>query len=187
MSRPEGDPGPMCPGRAEPHGYAVMDWYPWVVVAHVVGAFLFVFAHGVSAFVAFRLRGERRPDHVATLIGLSSASINVMYLGLLLLLAAGIVAGFMGDWWGSAWIWASIGVLVAVIAAMYLVATRYYIAVRHAVGISAPQDGKASPPPTPLSAEDLDALLTSRRPELLSLIGGLGLTAIVWLMLVKPG
>jgi len=33
-----------------------MEWYPWVVLAHVIGAFGFVFAHGVSAFVAFRLR-----------------------------------------------------------------------------------------------------------------------------------
>ena len=31
------------------------DWYPWVVTAHVIGAFGFVMAHGVSAIVAFRL------------------------------------------------------------------------------------------------------------------------------------
>lgn len=163
-----------------------MDWYPWIVVAHVIGAFLFVFAHGVSAFVAFRLRAERRTDHIATLIGLSSASINVMYVGLLVLLLAGVAAGFVGDWWGSAWIWASIGILVAVMTAMYLVATRYYIAVRHAVGISAPQDGKDAVAPTPMTADDLDVLLTSRRPEMLAAIGGIGLVAIVWLMLVKP-
>ena len=177
----------MSPGRTASDRCAMMDWYPWVVVAHIVGAFLFVFAHGVSAFVAFRLRAERRADHIATLIGLSSASINVMYLGLLMLLAAGIAAGFLGDWWGSAWIWASIGVLVAVMTAMYLVATRYYVSVRHAVGISAPQDGKDAPPPTPMTPDDLDVLLTSRRPEMLALIGGVGLAAIVWLMVVKPG
>jgi hypothetical protein len=177
----------MHPGRSANDRSCVMDWYPWVVLGHVIGAFLFVFAHGVSAFVAFRLRNERRPDHVATLIGLSSSSMSVMYLGLLVLLAAGIAAGFMGDWWGSVWIWASIGVLLAVMTAMYLVGTRYYIGVRHAVGISAPQDGKAAPPPVPMAPEELDALLTSRRPEMLAVIGGVSLTAIVWLMLVKPG
>ena len=46
---------------------------------------------------------------------------------------------------------------------------------------------QASPPPTPMTPEELDVLLTSRRPEILALIGGIGLTAIVWLMLVKPG
>jgi MFS family permease len=163
-----------------------IDWYPWVVVAHVIAAFAFTLAHGVSAFVSFRLRAERRPEHVATLIGLSSMSLSVMYPALLALLVAGIVGGFMGDWWGHAWIWLSIGLLLAIATAMYLVGTRHYIAVRHAVGISAPQDGKDAPAPTPASPEELDALLTSRRPEWLALIGGAGLAAIIWLMEVKP-
>ena len=36
-----------------------MDWQPWLVFAHVLGAFTFVLAHGVSIFVALRLRSER--------------------------------------------------------------------------------------------------------------------------------
>lgn len=161
-----------------------IEWYPWIVVTHVVAAFAFILAHGVSAFVAFRLRRERRPDHVATLIGLSSMSLSVMYPALLVLLVAGIIGGFAGDWWGQAWLWLSVGLLLAIATAMYLVGTRYYIEVRHAVGIAAPQDGgrafvEASP-------AELDALLTSRRPELLAAIGGVGLTAIIWLMEVKP-
>lgn len=164
----------------------MIEWYPWLVIAHVLGAFAFVGAHGVSAFVAFRLRRERRPDHIATLIGLSSTSLSVMYPAMLLLLVAGIVAGFAGGWWGRAWIWLSIGLLLAIGTAMYLVGTRYYISVRHAVGISVPQDGKNARLPAPATPADLDALLTSRRPELLALIGGAGLAAIVWLMEVKP-
>ena len=164
----------------------MVDWYPWVVVAHVVAAFTFALAHGVSAFVAFRLRQERRPDHVATLIGLSSASLSVMYPALGVLLIAGVAAGFMGDWWGSAWIWISIGVLLAVATAMFLLGTRYYIAVRHAVGLTAPQDGRNAQPPPIAPAEELDALLTSSRPQLLALIGGMGLALLIWLMEVKP-
>jgi hypothetical protein len=75
-----------------------MDWYPWVVLAHVLGAFGFVFAHGVSAFVAFRLRAARSPEQVTTLMGLSSSSLTLAYASLLVLLVAGIAAGFMGDW-----------------------------------------------------------------------------------------
>jgi hypothetical protein len=157
-----------------------------MVVAHVIGAFAFVGAHGVSAFVAFRLRSERRPDHVVTLVGLSSSSLSVMYPALLILLVAGVVAGFMGDWWGSAWIWISIGLLLAIATAMYLIGTRHYIAVRHAVGVTVPQDGNDAPAPTVATPGELDALLTSRRPELLALIGGAGLAAIIWLMEVKP-
>jgi hypothetical protein len=164
----------------------MIDWYPWIVVTHVVGAFAFIGSHGVSAFVAFRLRRERRPDHVATLIGLSSSSLSAMYPALLVLLVAGVAGGFVGDWWGRAWIWLSIGLLLAIATAMYLVGTRYYIAVRHAVGISAPQDPKREDALVVATPDELDALLTSRRPELLALIGGGGLAAIIWLMEVKP-
>lgn len=163
-----------------------MDWYPWVVVAHVVAAFAFILAHGVSAFVAFRLRHERRPDHVATLVGLSSSSLTVMYPSLLVLLIAGIVAGFMGGWWGHWWIWVSIGLLLLIATLMYIVGTTYYIAVRHAVGLTAPQDSKTGPPPTLATPDELEALLNSRRPELLALIGVGGLAAIIWLMEVRP-
>lgn len=164
-----------------------MDWYPWVVLAHVLGAFGFIFAHGVSAFAAFRMRADPRPENVAALIALSSTSFAVMYPSLLLLLVTGIVGGFMGDWWGRAWIWISIGLFVAVAVAMYLVGTRFYIEVRHAVGIAAPQDGKDAPAPVPMSEAELARLLDSRRPELLALIGGVGLAVIVFLMEVKPG
>ncbi len=163
-----------------------MDWYPWVIYAHVAGAFGFILSHGVSAFVAFRLRADRRPENVTALMNLSSASFAVMYPSLLLLVA-GIVGGFMGDGWGRAWIWIAIGLLVAIAVAMYSLGTTFYTEVRRAVGISPPQGGKDAAPPVPVSAEELARLLESRRPELLALIGGLGLAAIVFLMVVKPG
>jgi hypothetical protein len=62
------------------------------------------------------------------------------YVSLLVILVSGVAAGFMGDWWGRPWIWISIGLLLAIATAMYLVGTKYYIQVRHAVGQSAPQD-----------------------------------------------
>lgn len=39
------------------------------------------------------------------------------------------------------------------------------------------------PPATP---DDLDGLATSHRPEILAAVGGIGLLAIIWLMVVKP-
>lgn len=164
----------------------MIDWYPWIVLAHVIGAFGFVLAHGVSAFVAFRIRADRRPEQVASMMDLSSASFAVLYPSLLLLLVAGIAAGFIRGWWGHLWIWVAIGLFMAIATAMYLFGTRYYIAVRHAVGKPAPQDPKDAPPPVPVSAEQLAELLDSRRPYLLAGIGGGGLTLIIWLMVVKP-
>lgn len=163
-----------------------MDWYPWIVVAHVIGAFAFVLAHGVSAFVAFRLRRERRADHVAALLELSGMGLMVMYPALLLLLLAGVVAGFVGDWWGELWIWVSIGILVAVATAMFVLGTRHYHAVRQAVAANGSQEGSRGAASGPAAPEELDGLLRSSRPIELAIIGGGGLGLIVWLMEMKP-
>jgi hypothetical protein len=163
-----------------------MDWYPWVVLLHVVGAFGFVFAHGASAFAAFRIRGERDPARVAALLDLSATSLGLMYVSLVLLLIGGITAGFMGDFWGSLWLWIAIGVLVLVIGAMYPMGSLHYANVRRAVGQKAYGDAKDAPPPEPLSGPELEALLSSNRPFALAAVGGIGLLVIIWLMVMKP-
>lgn len=158
----------------------MIEWYPWIVLIHVVGAFGFVFAHGASAFAAFRMRSDRRPETVSAMLSLSSLSLMVMYPSLLLLLVGGIWAAFAAGLWGELWIWLSIGVLFAVGIAMYLVGTRFYMRVRQSVGV-----GPAGS--SPLEADELALLLEQRQPQLLAAIGGIGLVVILWLMVVKPG
>jgi hypothetical protein len=159
--------------------------YAFVVLLHVLGAFAFVAAHGVSMVVAFRLRGERDRARQSSLLELSGTSVGLMYIGLALLLVAGIVAGFMGDYWGRAWIWAALATLIVVIAVMYIVATPFYGRMRAAAGVPGAEliAARLEPPPTPA---DLDALATSNRPLLLAAVGGIGLVVIVWLMVAKP-
>jgi len=163
-----------------------MDWYPWIVLLHVLGAFGFVLAHGASAFAAIQIRSERDPARVAALLDMSSMSFGLMYLSLLLLLVGGIAAGFVGGWWGELWIWLAIGVLVVVIGAMYPLGSMHYANVRRAVGIKAYNDPKDAPPPEPLSGPELEALLSSNRPFALAAVGGIGLVVIIWLMVLKP-
>jgi len=163
-----------------------MDWYPWIVLLHVLGAFGFVFAHGASGFAAFRIRSERDPARVAALLDMSGTSLGLMYVSLLILLIGGITAGFMGGYWGSLWIWVAIGVLVLVIGAMYPMGSQHYAKVRRAVGIKAYGDPKDAVPPEPLSGPELEAILSSSRPFALAAIGGIGLGVIIWLMVVKP-
>ncbi len=158
--------------------------YAYIVLLHVVGAFLFALAHGVSIAVALRLRGRRPREEVSALLTLSQMSIGAVYVGLLLLLVGGVWAGFAGDHWGRAWIWAAIAILVVVMAAMYAMATPFYGRIRAATGAEAQPaaaDGAA-----PVGAAELDALASSSRPLLLAGIGGVGLLAILWLMVVKP-
>lgn len=158
-----------------------MDWYPWVVLAHVLAAFGFALSHGVSAYAAFAIRREREPQRVGALLDLSGIAIGGMYASLGILLLAGIAAAIMGDWFGSGWPWAAIALLVLIAVAMYAMGTRYYAEVRTAVG-----KGRGDPPPPPASADELAALLDNRRPEVLALVGLVGFGLIVWLMELKP-
>lgn len=163
-----------------------MDWYPWIVATHVVAAFGFVMAHGVSTFASFAIRRESNPVRVAALLDVSSGSLAAVYLFMLTLLAAGVAAGFVGSHWGRGWIWVSLGLLIAAIVAMYPLGSAHYAKVRRAVGQRANGDAKDAPPPEPMPAEELARLLASPRPFLLGGLGGATLVAIVLLMLLKP-
>lgn len=159
--------------------------YGWIVFLHVLGGFTFVLGHGASMLVAFRLRGQRDVGVIRELLALSQGGLIVMYVGLLVLLAAGITAGFMGGHWGRMWIWAALVILVGVMVLMYVLATPYYGRMRAAAGSPGyeKQAAKLEPPASP---DQLPGLADSNRPYLLAVIGGVGLVAILYLMLFKP-
>lgn len=150
----------------------------WVFV-HLVGVFGFLMAHGVSAYVTFRLRREREPARVSHLLELSAASIGLMWPAIGLLLLGGIVAGFTGGFWGQAWIWASIAVLVATSVGMYAVATRWIVRLRTIT--AAMVEGTEA-----VSQEQFEGILRSRRPDAIASVGFAGLVLILYLMLFKP-
>src|SRR5712691_6433204 len=110
----------------------VQSIYAWLVFVHVLAAFGFVLAHGVTGLAAFRIRAEPEPARVAALLDLSSWSLGLTYVSLLVLVLAGVAAGVAGGWFGQVWIWAAIGVLVAVAVAMLAYAAPYYAGVRRA-------------------------------------------------------
>src|SRR5918996_572084 len=126
-----------------------------------------------------RLRQERDPKRIMALLDVSSSSISGLYVGLVLLLAGGVVAGFVGDWWGQGWIWVALGTLVAVMVFMYALATPYYKRLRLIVGAMA--DGSEA-----VSDERLAELLAGPRAVLLAVVGLLGLLFILYLMFFKP-
>ena len=162
------------------------DLYPWIVTAHILGAFVFAMAHGVNLFVAFRVRGDRDPERIRAYLELSGASISMTYAGLGVLLLGGIAAAWIGGWFGFGWTWLSLGLLVGLSLLMFQRGSVYYNEVRHAVGLRSFQDKPDAPPPMPLPPDALARLLGTRRPEELAVTGGLGLAVIVWLMVAKP-
>ena len=162
-----------------------MNWQPWLVFAHILGAFTFVLAHGVSMFVAFRVRRERDPAVVAALLDLSKLAVTIAALAIIFLLVTGIAAGFVGNYWGQRWIWASLAILILLWAYMSFRGTMYHDAVRRAVGSIGIYDHKATEPP-PADPAAAAALLASSRAVELAIVGGIGLIAILFLMVFKP-
>lgn len=163
--------------------------YSWIVYVHVSAAFGFVLAHGVAVFAAFRIRAECDRARIAAMLDLATASHGLMYASLVTLVVAGLTAGVMGGWFGRLWIGASIGVLLIVMAAMMLIATRHYLILRQLVGasISSREADRRVPLPKSDSVDaELAARLRSRHPEMLAAIGGGGLLIVIWLMLAKP-
>lgn len=158
--------------------------YAYIVLLHVIGAFIFALAHGVSFAVALRLRAVTSREQAAALLDLSQMAVGGLYGGLVLLLIGGVWAGFAGNHWDRGWIWAALGVLIVVTVAMYAIATPFYGQMRVAAGASSNAAMEARY--GDLGADDLAAMAASPRPIWLALVGGVGLLVIVWLMVVKP-
>jgi hypothetical protein len=162
--------------------------YQWLVFAHILAVFGFLLAHGSATAVAFRLRSEREVERIRALLDLSRGASAVGNASLLALLAFGVAAGFVGDWWGRYWIWTALGLLIVISIAMTLVGSGPLIRIRQLVGATGPS--RAKPAVQPRAGADIDeklaALQATVHPVLLTVIGGGGLAVILWLMLFKP-
>jgi hypothetical protein len=150
--------------------------HQWIVYGHILGALLFMLAHGTSAAVVFRLRRERDPNAVRILLGLSRMVTPLGYLALLLLVGAGLWAGFDVPGLARGWFWLSIVLLVAIMGAMYGFITPVFGRVRGILG-----DGSQ-----PVDAAALEAALAEPRPMIGAGVGLLGILLILWLMVLKP-
>jgi hypothetical protein len=155
--------------------------YQWFVFAHLLGLVIFAICHGASVFMAFRLRGERDPIVVESVLKVGQLSVGPMYIGLLLLAIGGLGAAWNQDLWGNTWIIASIGVFIVVLVVMWSVASPYYMGLRKALEERGPDGGPAIDPSA------LARMLDTRRPDILTGVGTIGLVLLVWLMVIKPG
>lgn len=145
----------------------------WLFV-HLAGLLVFVGGHGTSAAVGLRLRRERDRARMAALLDASAAARVSTYAGMALLAAGGLADAFLGHWWSAAWVWASIGVFVAMAGLLVALAIPHYRRVRLAVEAAADND------------EEIERLAASPVPLLILGVGLLGLAIILWLMIFKP-
>ncbi|HEV2236645.1 MAG TPA: hypothetical protein VGR57_08300 [Ktedonobacterales bacterium] len=156
--------------------------YQWLVLFHLVGVFSFLLAHGVSAFVIFRVPAEKDVTALRTLLNLSMRAQIVATISLVVLLIFGVWAAFVGSQWSHGWPWAALGVLVVVWGAMSGEAGRTMRGLRAAVGFAGPN----KPMGQPGTPEQIAAAQVRVRPAISATIGGVGLLALLWLMVLKP-
>ncbi len=164
----------------------ISGFHTTIVFVHIVGVFIFLLAHGVSAAVMLRLRAERSPAAVRTLLDLSRRSMGIMLLGFLLWFFGGVLAGFSGNYWttGRYWIWVSLLIAVVIVGLMTPFGSIYLNRVRAAVGID-PKSGDVNPD-APVDAAALDAAIASGRPMLVATLGVGAIVVLAWLMIYKP-
>jgi Predicted integral membrane protein (DUF2269) len=160
--------------------------YQWIVLLHIVGAFVFVLSHGASIWMVNVIGREKDARRIAAVADLSSASLVAAYIGLLLLLVGGIWAGIAGDWFRFGWIWAALVVFVAITIAMYVIATPFFKRLRIALGQRVAGMAKDAPLPTPAPDAEIIAIASNAPANALNAIGFVGLLVILWLMVLKP-
>lgn len=158
----------------------------WFVFVHIVGVFVFLIGHGITAGVTWRLRSERDPIAIRTLLDFSRRSMTFMGLGFLMWFLAGIAAGFSGNFWttGTYWIWASLGIALLTIILMTPWGRFYFNRVREAVGQD-PKTGAVKADFAP-DAATLDAAIVSGRPLMLVALGLGTVVVLSYLMIFKP-
>jgi hypothetical protein len=94
---------------------AMNNLYSWSVWLHILGAFLFFFAHGVSMATAFLLPKEKEPAAMKTLLNIAGVTILPLMVSLLLLLITSIHMAIVGKWWLRGWWWMSFIIMVVMV------------------------------------------------------------------------
>jgi hypothetical protein len=155
-----------------------MAWQWWLFL-HIAGVLTFVGAHGVSMVVLYRVRGERDRRRIAELIAFCGTTTRPMYIALGVLTLGGVGAGLTLHLFAAWWLWISIGILLITIGLMTALAKPYFRSITAACEV------RPSGVPR-VSDEELEQLLSSGEAHVITAIGGIGLLAILYLMLFRP-
>ncbi len=91
-----------------------MTKYDWLLLVHVLGAFLFVSGSIVAGILAFAAMQRERPSEVALLLRLVRPAVAIVGIGSLVALGMGIwLADYVGYGFGKGWIVAAIALWAA--------------------------------------------------------------------------
>ena len=141
--------------------------YQWIVFIHIASVLGLLLVHPVT--VAFHLKEERDDIRIRELLEVTEAASTLRWVFFGLVIVSGVVLGFLGSWWSSAWIWAALVIFVLIGLTMNLYGGRMIDRIAD----------------TSDNAE-MERLLARFRPWFLAVTGAGGLLVILYLMLFKP-
>ena len=141
--------------------------YRWIVFIHIASVLGLLLVHPVT--VAFHLKEERDDTRIRELLEVSEAASTLRWVFFGLTVVSGVVLGFLGSWWSSAWIWAALAIFVLIGVVMNLYGGRM---------IDRIADTRDN--------AEMERLLSRFRPWILAVTGTGGLLLILYLMLFKP-
>jgi hypothetical protein len=104
----------------------------------------------------------------------------------LLLFVSGLIAAFMGRWWGQGWIWTSLAILIGMSIYMGWSSRAHYHKLRKALGMPYFEGRGDQPAIEAASEEEILAVQAKLRPVPLAVLGLGGTLVILWLMMFKP-
>lgn len=160
--------------------------YSWMVFLHVLGVMAFMLAHGGTTVMTFQIQKERDFDRMRTLLDLSGYSWPAFALSFLLLLVSGIIAAFMGRWWGQGWIWTSLVILIGMSIYMGWSSRAHYHKLRKVLGMPYFEGRGDQPALPPAGDKEILAAQAALRPIPLAVLGFGGTLVILYLMMFKP-
>src|SRR5512142_617177 len=100
--------------RINPDREVKMSVYRVIVFLHVISALGFIMAHGVSAMMLFKVSRERAYENLCNYLDISSAALRPAMLALHGVEITGITLTLMAHWYLMGWIWASLGLFIAI-------------------------------------------------------------------------
>lgn len=156
----------------------------WLAFLHVGAVLAFVMAHGIHATIMWRMRGQPDPETCRSLFNGLPTTRLVRILAVAVI-ATGLLAGFVTDWWQEWWMWLSLVILLAIWLAMWRWGGSYFGAISETADAAAEAQASGSAELGPALAAFERARLGWQPPVLMAIgIGGLGV--IAWLMVFKP-
>jgi 4-hydroxybenzoate polyprenyltransferase len=141
--------------------------YQWIVFIHIASVLGLLIVHPVT--VAFHLKQERDDTRIRELLEVTEAASTLRWIFFGLVILSGVVLGFLGSWWSTAWIWAALVIFVLIGLVMNLYGGRT---------IDRIADTRDD--------AEMERLLARFRPWILGVTGAGGLLVILYLMLFKP-